>query len=62
MVRENGVEYLRTFPSTVLEDDSDELFDPAVDNWRLERWISQLAWMATLGREGGLFLSIGRRG
>jgi SAM-dependent methyltransferase len=60
--RENGLEYMRSFPSTVLDDNSEELFAPAVDNWRVESWISQVAWMATLGREGGLFLSIGRRG
>jgi len=60
--RENDLEYLRSFPSTVLDDDSEDLFAPAADDWRVERWISQAAWMATLGREGGLFLSIGQRG
>jgi SAM-dependent methyltransferase len=59
--RENGLEYLRSFPSIVFDDDSDELFAPAVDDWRLEGWIAQLSWMATLGEEGGLFVSIGRR-
>jgi hypothetical protein len=28
---------------------------PAVDDWGVERWIAQLAWTVTLGREGGLF-------
>jgi SAM-dependent methyltransferase len=60
--RDSGLEYLRSFPSTVLDDDSEELFASAVDNWRVERWAAQLAWLATLGREGGLFVSIGRRG
>ncbi|HEY7286878.1 MAG TPA: class I SAM-dependent methyltransferase [Vicinamibacterales bacterium] len=59
--RENDLEYLRSFPSTVLDDDSNDLFAPAADDWRVERWMSQAAWMATLGREGGLFLSIGQR-
>jgi hypothetical protein len=32
-----------------------------VDDWTVERWIAQLGWMWTLGGEGGLFLTIGRR-
>ena len=58
---ENGLEYLRTYPSAVLDDRPEELFSPAPDNWRLEAWLSQLGWMRTLGREGGLFFTIGRR-
>jgi SAM-dependent methyltransferase len=58
---ENGVEYLRTYPSAVLDDLPDRLFTPAPDNWRLEGWLTQLGWMRTLGREGGLFFTIGRR-
>ena len=55
------VEYLRTFPSTVLDDESVDLFDRAVDDWAVERGVAQLEWMWTLGGEGGLFLTIGRR-
>jgi SAM-dependent methyltransferase len=58
---ENDVEYLRTYPSAVLGDEPDDLFAPAADNWRLEGWLAQLEWMFTLGREGGLFYTIGRR-
>jgi SAM-dependent methyltransferase len=58
---ENEIEYLRTFPSTVLERDSADLFAPAVDDWAIERWIAQLGWMWSLGGEGGLFFTIGRR-
>jgi len=58
---ENGVEYLRTYPSAVFDDLPDGLFTPAPDNWRVEGWLSQLGWMRTLGREGGLFFTIGRR-
>jgi SAM-dependent methyltransferase len=58
---ENEIEYLRTFPSTVLERDSGDLFAPAVDDWAIERWIAQLGWMWSLGGEGGLFFTIGRR-
>jgi len=58
---ENGVEYLRAYPSAVFDEEPDRLFAPAPDNWRLEGWLAQLGWMRTLGREGGLFFTIGRR-
>jgi hypothetical protein len=37
------------------------LFTRAADNWGLESWLTQIAWMRTLGREGGLFFTIGRK-
>jgi SAM-dependent methyltransferase len=58
---DSDVEYRRSFPSTVLDDESDDLFARAVDDWNVERWIAQLGWMWTLGREGGLFFTIGAR-
>jgi SAM-dependent methyltransferase len=58
---EQDVEYLRTYPSAVLGDEPEDLFAPACDNWRVESWLAQLGWMRTLGREGGLFYTIGRR-
>jgi SAM-dependent methyltransferase len=58
---ENRVEYLRAYPSAVLGDDEEGLFAAAADNWRLEGWLAQLGWISTLGREGGLFYTIGRR-
>jgi len=58
---ENGVEYLRSFPSTVLGDESEDLFAPSVDDWRIESSIAQFGWMWSLGGEGGLFLAIGQR-
>jgi SAM-dependent methyltransferase len=58
---ENGVEYLRAYPSAVLDEEPADLFAPAADNWRAEAWLAQLGWMWTLGREGGLFFTIGRR-
>ena len=59
--KENDVTYLRAYPSAVLDDEPTDLFASAVDNWRVEGWLAQLAWMGTLGREGGLFFTIGRR-
>ena len=59
---ENNVEYVRSYPSAVLGDEPEDLLTPADDNWTFEGWLAQLGWMWTLGREGGLFFTIGRRG
>jgi SAM-dependent methyltransferase len=58
---DNDVEYLRAYPSALLEQDSGDLFDAAGDNWRPEGWLAQLGWIAALGREGGVFFTVGRR-
>jgi 2-polyprenyl-3-methyl-5-hydroxy-6-metoxy-1,4-benzoquinol methylase len=57
----NGVEYVRAYPSALIATESEELFAPAEDNWRLEGWLAQLGWMSSLGHEGGLFVTVGRR-
>jgi 2-polyprenyl-3-methyl-5-hydroxy-6-metoxy-1,4-benzoquinol methylase len=57
------VEYLRSYPSTVTAEPPPErgdLFTPAADDWALEGVLHQLSWAFTLGREGGLFVVIGR--
>jgi len=33
----------------------------AADTWSPEAWLAQLAWMRSLGHEGGLFVTVGRR-
>ena len=58
---ENGVDYVRAYPSALVGGDHAELFEPAGDNWRLEGWLAQLGWIRALGHEGGLFVTIGRR-
>jgi SAM-dependent methyltransferase len=58
---ENGIDVLRNYPSAVLDDEPADLFTRAADDWAFEAWIAQLGWMWTLGREGGLFFTIGRR-
>jgi 2-polyprenyl-3-methyl-5-hydroxy-6-metoxy-1,4-benzoquinol methylase/uncharacterized protein YbaR (Trm112 family) len=58
---ENGIEYMRAYPSALLATDSEELFERAADNWRLEGWLAQLGWMRALDHEGGLFVAVGRR-
>jgi SAM-dependent methyltransferase len=59
--RENGVEYLRAFPSALLAGESDELFTQSEDDWAIEGLVAQLSWMRALGGEGGLFAAVGWR-
>lgn len=58
---ENDVAFLRSYPP-ILEEESeaDGLFAPEEDSWILGDWLTQLGWMSSLGREGGLFVTIGR--
>ncbi len=58
---ENGVEYVRAYPSALVGAEEDELFAHAADNWRAEGWLAQIGWMRALGHEGGLFVTVGRR-
>ena len=58
---ENGVEYLRAYPSALIGEASDDLFASAGDTWSPEAWLAQLGWMRSLGSEGGLFVTVGRR-
>jgi SAM-dependent methyltransferase len=58
---ENGVRYLRSYPSAVFGDEPDQLFTAAEDNWPPENWLTQLGWMRSLADDGGLFFTIGRR-
>ena len=60
---ENGVHYIRAYPSALLGDepDQDALFESAADSWRFEGWLTQIGWIASLGHEGGLFVTVGRR-
>lgn len=58
---ENGVRYLRCYPSAMIGDNPKELFCAASDNWQFESILSQIGWMRTIGKEGGLFMTIGER-
>ncbi len=58
---QNDVEYVRTYPSVLIGEESGALFASDADYWPLESWLSQIGWMASLGYEGGLFITIGRR-
>ena len=55
------MEYLRTYPSLLMGEDDGDLLTAGQDYWPFEAWLSQIGWMATLGQEGGLFVTIGRR-
>jgi SAM-dependent methyltransferase len=62
--RENDVEYLRTYPNALIAEaplDGADLFTPAADDWWFENWLSQIGWAGSLGYEGGLFVTVGRR-
>lgn len=59
----SGVAYVRTYPSTVTgepEPGRGGLFTRASDDWAFENVLHQLSWCWTLGREGGLFVVVGR--
>jgi SAM-dependent methyltransferase len=61
---ESDVEYLRTYPSSLLGDPpcgAGPLFAPAEDEWAPESVLRQISWAFTLGKEGGLFIAVGRR-
>jgi len=58
---ENGVEYVRAYPSALIGEDPQELFAMAADCWHPEGWLAQLGWIRALGHEGGLFVTVGRR-
>lgn len=60
--RENGVEFVRTYPSALLAHEEAGLFDAEPGGWRGEEWLAQISWMRSLGAEGGLFVIVGRRG
>ena len=58
---ENDVEFVRTYPSALIGEDTADLFGFATDNWLLEGWLAQLGWIHALGHEGGLFVTVGQR-
>lgn len=64
--RASGVQYLRTYPDSLLASEplpleTASLFTPADDDWGFENWIAQLRWTKTLAHEGGLWVTIGRK-
>jgi 2-polyprenyl-3-methyl-5-hydroxy-6-metoxy-1,4-benzoquinol methylase len=58
---ENGVDYVRAYPSALFGEDPEDLLQPAGDYWTPEAVLAQIAWMGQLGEEGGLFVAVGVR-
>jgi SAM-dependent methyltransferase len=58
---ENGIDYVSTYPSTLIGHEPEDLFATVEDEWAPETLLAQLAWMRSLGGEGGLFVIVGRR-
>ncbi len=58
---ENRVDYLRAYPSALFGEEPGDLLAPAEDHWTPESWLAQIGWMGSLGGEGGLFVTVGRR-
>lgn len=58
---ENEVDFIRAYPSALIGEDPEDLLAPDGDDWALEGWLSQLGWMGSIGGEGGLFVTVGRR-
>lgn len=58
---DNDVDVVRTYPSALFEEEPGDLLAVAGDHWPPEAWLAQWGWMARLGHEGGLFVTVGRR-
>jgi SAM-dependent methyltransferase len=58
---QNGIDFVRAYPSTLIGDEPEDLLEPAEDEWPFESVLAQMAWMKSLGGEGGLFVMVGRR-
>jgi SAM-dependent methyltransferase len=58
---ENGIDYVRAYPSALLGEEPGDLLACTADNWLLEAWLAQLSWISQLGKEGGLFVTVGQR-
>ncbi|MEA3035522.1 MAG: hypothetical protein QOH04_1287 [Sphingomonadales bacterium] len=58
---QNGIDFVRAYPSTLIGDEPEDLLEPAQDEWPFESVLAQIAWMRSLGGEGGLFVMVGRK-
>jgi SAM-dependent methyltransferase len=62
--RLNGFAYVNSIPSIRLGEPSalgSGLFDSQQLSNAFERWVCQISWIFSTGREGGFFLTIGRK-
>jgi SAM-dependent methyltransferase len=56
-----GIDYVSTYPSTLIGQEPEDLLAPAADEWPFESLLAQLGWAKSLGGDGGLFIVVGRR-
>jgi SAM-dependent methyltransferase len=62
--RRNSIEYINSIPKITRNDSftpNDRLFEPHDPGGPLDHLLSQLGWIFTEGREGGFFLTIGKK-
>lgn len=59
--RASGIDYISSYPSTMMGHEPHDLFVPTEDEWPFESRLAQVGWMKSLGGEGGLFIVVGRR-
>jgi len=62
--RKNGFQYVNSIPRITLRErdtGGQRLFEPQEPGNRLEHLLCQLGWIVSKGREGGFFITIGRR-
>lgn len=61
--RDNGVSYLNASPPILgsAGEDAPSLFAATDPGTPYQRWVTQLAWLGTIAREGALFDVVGRR-
>jgi ubiquinone/menaquinone biosynthesis C-methylase UbiE len=62
--RQNKIEYVNSIPKIKIGEQfngSDRLFEPHDPGGPLENLLCQLGWIFTQGREGGFFITIGRK-
>lgn len=55
------IDFVSTYPSTLIGHEPEDLLTPAEDEWPFESLLAQIGWMWSLGGEGGLFVIVGRR-
>ncbi len=62
--RKNGIQYVNSIPRVTLREPEDaglRLFQLRHPGRRFEHLLCQLGWIFTKGREGGFFITIGRK-
>ncbi|HEX7883818.1 MAG TPA: class I SAM-dependent methyltransferase, partial [Afipia sp.] len=58
---DEDIDFVSTYPSTLIGHEPEDLLAPAEDEWPFESLLAQIGWMWSLGGEGGLFVVVGKR-